>query len=250
MSSKRIFTLLLAALMVGAAACGEKPSVQQSNDSESTEPESVESTRASAAVAGKTYGGKTFDIFVAGNWTNEWTESYDFFTEGENGDTVNDAVYRRNTIIEDRYDIKINEINIRGEASGGNGNGAQTIIKSVMAGDAEYDAAMIGTYDVSALASKGYLLDLNSEVPYLDLTKEWWDQKANEDLSMKGKMYFTTGDISTLDNDCTYCILFNKKLIEQYKMDDPYEMVKNKTWTMDNFVSMARQVSVDLDGDR
>ena len=249
MSSKKIFTLLLAALMVGAAACGETPSVQPSDESGSTEPESVESTRASAAVAGKTYGGKSFDIFVAGNWTNEWTESYDFFTEGENGDTVNDAVYRRNTIIEDRYDIKINEINIRGEASGGNGNGAQTIIKSVMAGDAEYDAAMIGTYDVSSLASKGYLLDLNSEVPYLDLTKEWWDQKANEDLSMKGKMYFTTGDISTLDNDCTYCILFNKKLIEQYKMDDPYEMVRNKTWTMDNFVSMARQVSVDLDGD-
>lgn len=108
---------------------------------------------------------------------------------------------------------------------------------------------MIGTYDVSNLACQGYLLDLNSQVPGLDLTKEWWDQKANEDLSMKGKMYFTTGDISTLDNDCTYCILFNKKLIDDYNMDDPYEMVKNKTWTMDNFVSMARKVSVDLDGD-
>ena len=70
-----------------------------------------------------------------------------------------------------------------------------------------------------------------------------------DNLRIDNKMYFTTGDISTLDNDCTYCILFNKKLIDDYKMEDPYEMVRNKTWTMDNFVSMARKVSVDLDGD-
>lgn len=108
---------------------------------------------------------------------------------------------------------------------------------------------MIGTYDVSNLACQGYLLDLSSQVPGLDLTNEWWNQKANDDLSMKGKMYFTTGDISTLDNDCTYCILFNKKLIGDYNMEDPYEMVRNKTWTMDNFSSMAKNVSVDLDGD-
>lgn len=36
---------------------------------------------------------------------------------------MNDAVYRRNTIIEDRYKVKINEINIRGEASGGQWSG-------------------------------------------------------------------------------------------------------------------------------
>ena len=235
---KRVLALLLAALTIGSVSCGSAaPSGGEttSGAGDMSDTTVEESTRASAAVAGKDYGGKSFDIFVAGNWDNEWTESYDFFSEGETGDVVNDAVYRRNTIIEDRYNVKINEINIRGEASGGNGQGAQTISKGVMSGDTTYDAAMIGTYDVSNLACQGYLLDLNSQVPGLDLTKEWWDQKANEDLSMKGKMYFTTGDISTLDNDCTYCILFNKKLIDDYNMEDPYEMVKNKTWTMDNF---------------
>lgn len=249
---KRVLALLFAALTIGSVSCGSAaPSGGEttSGAGDMSDTTVEESTRASAAVEGKDYGGKSFDIFVAGNWDNEWTESYDFFSEGETGDVVNDAVYRRNTIIEDRYKVKINEINIRGEASGGNGQGAQTISKGVMSGDTTYDAAMIGTYDVSNLACQGYLLDLNSQVPGLDLTKEWWDQKANEDLSMKGKMYFTTGDISTLDNDCTYCIMFNKKLIDDYNMEDPYEMVRNKTWTMDNFVSMARKVSVDLDGD-
>jgi len=119
----------------------------------------------------------------------------------------------------------------------------------VAAGDTSYDAAMIGTYDVSNITLKGYLLDLNSQVPYINLENEWWDQKANIDLSLKGKMYFTTGDISMLDNDCTYCILFNKKLIVDYNLGDPYEMVRKHTWTMDNFVRMARQVSSDLNGD-
>ena len=47
--------------------------------------------------------------------------------------------------------IEINEINIRGQDEGGNGAGAQEITKIVAAGDKSYDAAMIGTYDVSNL---------------------------------------------------------------------------------------------------
>ena len=33
--------------------------------------------------------------------------SKDIYAEEENGDPINDAVYRRNRIIEDRYDVKI-----------------------------------------------------------------------------------------------------------------------------------------------
>lgn len=249
--SRKILAWILAALTIGSISCGDasENAVEEDSETIAADTTEAESTRASAAVEGKDYGGTSFDIFVSGNWTNEWTESYDFYSEGENAEAVNDAVYRRNTVIEERYKIKINEINIRGEASGGSGRGMQMITQSVASGDKSYDAAMIGTYDVSSLACKGYLLELNAQVPGLDLTREWWDQKANADLSMKGKMFFTTGDISTLDNDCTYCILFNKKLIGDHNLENPYDMVRARTWTMDNFVSMAKSVSDDLNGD-
>lgn len=251
-NKKHILALLLTCMITAAFSCGTTDGSTKKIDSSDGTTGSeviVETERKSAAVKGKDYGGTSFDIFVAGNWTNEWTEAYDFLCEEQNGDVINDAVYQRNTVIEERYNIIINEINIRGEASGGNGAGAQTVTKTVMAGDAAYDAVMIGTYDVSNLAQQGYLLDLNSDVPGINLDNEWWDQKANADLSMNNKMYFTTGDISMLDNDCTYCILFNKKLLEDYKLADPYEMVKNRTWTIDSFTKMARQVSGDLNGD-
>ncbi len=241
--------ILVALVAVSCATDESTVKTPSNNDSLSAEESATETERKSAAVPGKDYGGVKFDIFVSGNWDNEWTESYDFYAPEQTGELINDAVYLRNKIIEDRYNIEINEINIRGQASGGNGAGAQEITKIVAAGDKSYDAAMIGTYDVSNLALKGYLLDLNSQVPYLNLQNEWWDQKANIDLSMKGKMYFTTGDISMLDNDCTYCILFNKMLIVDYNFENPYEMVRAHTWTMDKFVSMAKQVSSDLNGD-
>lgn len=237
------------AIHLSCASDDSEAKVSIGSSGETTEESATETERKSAAVPGKNYDGTSFDIFVAGNWTNEWTESYDFHAPELNADLINDAVYTRNKIIEDRYNIQINEINVRGQASGGNGAGAQEISKVVAAGDKSYEAAMIGTYDVSNLALKGYLLDLNAQVPYINLENEWWDQKANIDLSMKGKMYFSTGDISTLDNDCTYCILFNKKLMSDYLLGDPYDMVRRHTWTMDNFVKMAKQVSSDLNGD-
>ncbi|MCQ2433103.1 MAG: extracellular solute-binding protein, partial [Clostridia bacterium] len=155
----------------------------------------------------------------------------------------------RNTAIEDRFNVKINEINQMGGAIGGTGKGGNFIKKSVMAADNAYDASQMGAYDVSTLAYNNYLMDLASEVPYLNLKQPWWDQKANEDLTIRGRMFYTTGDISTIDNDCTFCILFNKNLLNTYDMDSPYELVKSGKWTMDKFVEMASSVSTDLNGD-
>ena len=132
---------------------------------------------------------------------------------------------------------------------GGTGKGSKFIEQSVMASDFAYDASLMGAYDVSTLSYNNYLMDLASEVPHIDLSQPWWDQKANADLAMKGKMYYTTGDISTIDNDCTFCLLFNKQLLNTYDMEDPYQLVRDGTWTLDKFIEMASQVSQDLNGD-
>lgn len=252
MKSKRLILAILCLALTAQISCGSadvQPKDTSAADSSDSSETGAETTRKTANLPEYDFGGVTFDILTAGNWDNAWTEIYDFYAEEENGEPINDAVYRRNRAIEEQYNVVINEINRMGSSVGGTGKGAQMIQTSVMAGDAAYDASQMGAYDVSTLAYNGYLMDLNSEVPYLDLSREWWDQKANDDLMMNGKMYYTTGDISTLDNDCTFCILFNKQLIEDYNMDDPYELVKNGTWTLDKFISMVSQVSVDVNGD-
>lgn len=71
---------------------------------------------------------------------------------------------------------------------------------------------------------------------------------ANEDLTINGKLYYSTGDISTADNDATGAILFNKKLVDDFSLPNPYEMVLDGSWTVDAMISMGKDVSSDLDG--
>lgn len=239
-----LLILLLAQISCGSAA--DTPAVTTGTDT--TQAASETTVTNAPELPERDYGGESFDILTAGNWDNNWTEIYDFMAEEETGEPVNDAVYRRNRAVEEQFNVVINEINHMGSAVGGTGKGAEFIKKSVLAGDNAYDASLMGAYDVSTLAYNGYILDLASDVPYLDLTNEWWDQKANSDLSMNGKMYYTTGDISTLDNDCTFCILFNKGMVDTYKLDNPYELVRSGEWTLDKYIEMCSSVSGDLDG--
>lgn len=192
------------------------------------------------------YNGTDFVILITGNTENNWQKN-DFKADEQTGEVLNDARYVRNTIVEETYGVKLKTIEEYGSAKG-EGSGYQLVMRGVMAGDTTYDACMINVYDISNLACSGYLYDLNS-LPYIDLSKPWWDQKANEDLSILGKMFFTTGDISTADNDATYCILFNKKLVDDYKLESPYEIVKAGKWTFDKFTEMGKHAVADLNGD-
>lgn len=118
-----------------------------------------------------------------------------------------------------------------------------------MAGDDVYDVVMPNMNASIANAVDGLYVDLYS-VDNLHLENPWWDQRANEDLTVGGKLYFTTGDISILDNMCTMVLFFNKQLIEDNSLDDPYELVKNGTWTLDKLFAMSEKVANDLDGDQ
>ncbi len=185
-----------------------------------------------------------FHFLVAGNWA--WN---DYASEGEEGSVVDAAIFRRNQYILNKYDVNItNEDIVRYSSAMGNGDGYTKLYREYMAGDSNYDAAMLGTYDVATLAYNGYIHDLN-DIPNLDLTKDYWDQRANADLSMNGKMYYTTGDISVADNRATYVLFFSKDMIEKYGMDNPYDLVADNEWTLEKFGEMVKSVGTDENND-
>lgn len=185
-----------------------------------------------------------FNILVAGNWA--WN---DFASETIEGNVVDAAICRRNEYMLSKYGVKIqNEDIVRFNSSGGTGDGYVKLYTEYMAGDHSYDAAMVGTYDVATLAYNGYIHDLN-EIEHLDLSKSYWDQKANEDLSMNGKMFYTTGDISVADNRSTHALFFNKEMIKMYGMENPYDLVRSGEWTLETFGEMVKQVGSDDNND-
>ena len=191
----------------------------------------------------KDLGGREINIFLAGNWSFD-----DFEAEEMTGEALHDARFQVNSAVQDLYNITLKTDNLSGQASGGQGKG-YTVIKNVnMSGTNDYAFASVGCYDVSSLAYQGHLLDLNG-VKNVDLSKSWWDPKANEQLSVKGKMFYSTGDIGVLDNDCTYCILFNKQVVDNFSLESPYELVRENRWTYDKFIEMADTCDSDLNGD-
>ena len=193
------------------------------------------------------YAGHTVTVLIGGNIEND-REKNDFFAETMTGEPLNDAIYNRNLMIEEKYGIKIETFEEYDSSKTGKGKSYQRLSTAYMANDTTYDFAMIGGYDCSTLAYTGYLYDIN-QVPYIDVTQPWWDQKVNADLTVNGKLYYTTGDISTADNDATCAILFSKTLVEQNNLENPYELVESGKWTQDKMLEMCSQVHSDLTGD-
>lgn len=241
---KRTIALLLACAMLCPlfAACG-KDSPDTTSDSTTASTEATRDPNApdfDADSIGDISG--DFNILVSGNYARN-----DFAAENGEGTAVQNAVYRRNEYMREKFNVNItNEDLIKFNSATGSGVGFTKLYTDYISGDKTYDAAMVGTYDVATLAYSGYIHDLNA-IENLNLSKSYWDQKANEDLSIGGKMFYTTGDITIIDNMVTNAILFNKDMIKNYGLDNPYTLVEDNEWTLEKFGSMVKAVGEDKD---
>lgn len=237
--------LLLSLLLAGVSACANDKNTQIGNvqNTDLSAETSEGETEIKPDLPDITFDGAEFAILVSSN-DEAGVVKNDFEATEMTGDVINDARFTRNAYIEEKYKVDIVDYP---QPAGHNGTALNAIKRSVSAADFAYDAAIMAGYDTCALASTDFLQDLNA-INYLDLSKPWWDQKANADLTIKGKMFYTTGDISTADNDATYAIMFNKQLVSDYRLPDYYSLVKNGTWTIDKFIESVVQVHSDLDG--
>ncbi len=189
------------------------------------------------------YDGEEFRTFVSGT-----TKYSDFDGEQNAGSykAVNEAIHERNVAMEEKYGITFANASSFG-TSFGDGPGFVKLSNDYNSGLAEYDLCMVGTYDAAQLALGLYITDLNS-TKYIDLEKPWWDQKVNEDLAINDIVFYTTGDISFVDNICTHMIMFNKDLLSQLDLTSPYELVEQDKWTFDTFSEYIKAGSSEIDG--
>ena len=91
------------------------------------------------------------------------------------------------------------------------------------------------------------LIDLNT-VPTLDLSHSWWNQNAVREMNLFGVQYAALGDVNIYNKGAPIVTYFNKQMITDYKLDDPYDLVDSGKWTLDKMTEMAVAVSHDVDG--
>lgn len=63
------------------------------------------------------------------------------------------------------------------------------------------------------------------------------------------KLFFTTNDICIGNIENCWSIEFNKKIITEYNLDNPYDLVTSGNWIMDKFLSMSKAVAQDVNND-
>jgi hypothetical protein len=121
--------------------------------------------------------------------------------------------------------------------------------KMVGAGDNSYDAVMLNFEDASKAAKSGYLTDLKL-VPHIDLAMPWWAQNLMRETSVNNKIYYSAGDMTLLAREGTWTMMFNKKMLGDYGLENPYELVKSGSWTADKFIEMSKGIPKDLNGNQ
>ena len=251
--SKKISTLLLVAILILAItfiSCGNDSNAKNEPNAAENEIKNENGTEGGGETQDApeqivpnlpevSFGGYEFTFLLRGETYNEWA-SFDIASEGENGDVINDSIFRRNVYVEDTYDVKI-AWTLSPDPVG-------AYKKSFKAGDMEYDLVMPALPEAANLASEGMFYDMNA-MAYTDLSAIWWDQQAVKELSIGKKLYYCIGDLGYNPIDTIWIMMFNKTLIKDFGLEDPYEIVKNGEWTYDKLEEMIKGVSRDLNND-
>jgi len=195
---------------------------------------------------GMNYDGADFFVLTAGNVAyNDF--NYDEDSAGVNA--VSEAQYRRLLFMKDEYGVNVKSERKQNGSSYGGGPGYKTISSSVQSESTDFHLGIIGGYDVAALARENYLYDLNS-LKWVETSKSWWDQNANNDLTIGDLLLFTNGSLTAAYSESTFAFYFNKDLAKIKLTDeqDPYQLVKDGKWTIDKLGELSRAASEDIDG--
>lgn len=237
-------SLLLAALLLSLAACGSGTTTETDSGADTMpvpETESVteteEETRPMHQVAKTDYEGAAFNIAYP-----EWQGYlYYFFADESNGDAMNDAIYDRTIRVEEYLNVDLTQ-----EAVGYIFDVAPAITRSVSAGDDIYALSLFHCIaGVKDMVTTGALYNLD-DLPNTDLDAAWWNRAQMDALRLGKKTYFGVSDYMI---PCPYAIFFNKEIITDYGMDDPYTLVYEGNWTLDKMLGMATSFTNDLNGD-
>ncbi|MCL1857912.1 MAG: hypothetical protein FWF92_01590 [Oscillospiraceae bacterium] len=215
---------------------------QNQEDIQNTEEQEATTERVYPELDAKDFGGYEFTFLGRTINAPDWAEwdHRDLIAEEQNGDVINDAVYQRNTKIEEKYNIVITQ-KIELDAS-------SKLTRSVKSGDDTYDVFCPHITEVAAMAQGGNFIDLFN-APNIDLSKPWWTQGCIRDLSIINKLFVIQGDLLIMDNDAMEAMIFNKAVLQDYALESPYDIVKRGEWTFEKLIEMGRGVAKDLNGD-
>ncbi|MGN1127564.1 MAG: hypothetical protein ACI4T6_01265 [Candidatus Flemingiibacterium sp.] len=240
-----LLALLLLAQTAAFASCGDETDAPAVTDkasetaSNTADSDNVGTTQVDISddLPEIDFGGRNFNVL-----TFDFIKD-DFVAEEMNGDVVNDAIYNRDHTVSERFGV-----NITYNAENSFGDATKLIRSTVLSGDNEFQLVANHVIDVGTLATEGLFLNWY-DIPYIDFSKPWWANSTTEELTVNGdRAVLAIGDyvLSTLKG--TYCYYYDKKLAEDYGLENLYEVVDSGRWTLEYLKNTVKDIYSDLNG--
>ena len=180
--------------------------------------------------------------FAAINVGSDDIGKNDIATDAENGAKMNDAVYARNREIEEKLGVKLVCSGFESDS-----DLQSAVSNDTLSGEGFYDVINAKTHIQAVFFNNGYLMDL-SGVPNLQLDREWWNRDANEAFTIGGLQFLLLSPLCHCADSVAWFVMFNKSLFNDYDLPDPYQMVRDGTWTLDAMYEMMKVVPLDSNG--
>ena len=238
--SFKILTLVLAVMMLLplVIACGNKGGGNEGGAT-TLDPGTVTTDPTASKLPPMDWGGETFDILGRDGGNYVMFHNFEIWRETMPGDVVGDAVFTRNEILKTKYNFEVTEQLVS--------NTATEVLTLYDAQDDVFDLVIYQPLNVQAHASSGYLLDLNS-LMYIDFTHPSWNEHTNEQLTIAGRLFYTSSDFLLQDKSRTFCMFYNRELARANGLGYLEDHVKDNTWTLEKVNSIVHDFAVELDG--
>ena len=240
-SRRLLSVLLLASIMTGTLSCGNS----SSGDNTTTPAAQGDTTDAPKPEGypyydGADFGGEEFTIYNVKK--DLWNMICVVQPDELNGETINDAIYNRNEKVKQMLNCEINEVNAADY------NTMATDLQTlVVAGDDVYDAVYMPMMLLIGGLTEGYYKCLD-DVDTMHLNESWWDQVMLNATSVGGEHYFATSSAHLMGWDGLWCLFFNESMMDDLKLEYPYQLVRDGKWTLDQ-LSIYSKAAANLNGD-
>ncbi len=239
---KTIIAILLASMLTGTlAACGGTTTETETAAAADTTAvaETETETELTDNLPETDMGGYelAFHNFTE-NWLT-WANTRIVVPE-MTGDVLNDALYNRQTDIEERFNCKI----LTEEAD----YTTDLLKANVIAGDDTY--SVFACSETNTLEALPYITKWD-DIPYLQLDQPWWNPDATKVYNILNKQIALAGNISLSAVSRAVCMVFNKNIYSEYFAgeDTLYDIVAANEWTLDKYLEITDTVHADLNGD-
>ena len=252
MKKLTLFALIASLLIPAAVSCGSGDSgnpADTSAQAETTAETAAETTREPLDIPeGVNYNGYEFKVYTytvgdsVESGYNMMTNYNEIVAEEETGEIINDAVYQRNRMTEEKLGVKIVPMIAKS-------NELTTNLKAnIQAGSTEYDVALQMIRAAQNTAAEGYLVNLY-DIDTLNLDKPWWNSRIQEGVAINNNLFVITGDATIQDKETLGVVFYNHTRADALGLGDIYETVESGKWTFDEMWRQCTEATADVNGD-